>query len=237
MQKQVHIRLKPFSLRHRRLVEKGSLPDLSAQARRRLWITLREIDEPFYYSPPDNPGWNEQSSDIQEVEHLYARLLGTPKPESARYVGEVIEEIIQTGKVESALDVLECFLAWLDAERRDEAQTAINDVFRDYTCRWRMSDGQGLIVDDDFMEDIVLADTPPILALASFSGAKDEFQRARNELTEGNIRDAIFYAGASVESAFKAALGNSPKTGIDLTQAYANANLLEGLPKSKAQSL
>lgn len=200
-------------------------------------MTLRELDEPYYYSPLDNPGWTEQSSDIEEVERLYARLLGAPRSSSTHYVGEVLEGIIHTGKVESALDVLECFFAWLDAKRRDSAQTTINDVFRDYNCRWRISDGQGLLIDDDFMEDILLADTPPILVLASFGGAKDEFQRARNELIEGNIRDAIFYAGASVESAFKAALGNSPKTGMDLPQAYANANLLEGLPKSKAQAL
>lgn len=52
----------------------------------------------------------------------------------------------------------------------------------------------------------------PILALANFQGAKDEFQRARNALLDGNARDAIFYAGASVEIVFKAALPSGSST-------------------------
>lgn len=93
------------------------------------------------------------------------------------------------------------------------------------------------MVDNAFLEDEVLAEVSPLLALAEFDGAKAEFQQARNALVDGKARDTIVYAAASVESTYKAALGGSSKVGIELVQAYVNANLMTGLVKSKAQAI
>lgn len=237
MDRHLEIRIKPFSLRHRNLVSEGWLPQIGHEARNRIWETLQIDDEPYYYSTPDNPSWVNNSSDLEEVDSLYVRLLGLGPNARSAVKGNVLESVIRSGEVAAVLDVLECFCAWIGEDRTMHSQRLLNDVFRDFACQWRMSEGQAFLVDNDFLEDQILAEAGPLLALAGFEGARDEFQKARNALTDGNSRDAISYAGASVESAYKAALNNSPKVGSDLVQAYANANLLDGLPKPKAQAV
>lgn len=241
MEPQLDIALKPFSLRHRALVAEGQLPDLGPQVRNRLWSTLRLLNEPYGYSEQHNPNWTISSSDFEQVGALYCRLLGVSN--DGRDDGETaIEAAILRGKVEASLDVLECFCAWLarvDNTRLQHAQISINEALRDYASQWRLSDAQIFLVDNDYLEDELLAEVSPLLALVEFEGARAEFQRARNALLDGHARDAIFYAAASVESVFKAALpgGKSSKVGIDLAQAYANAGLLDGLPKPIAQAI
>ncbi|MDR3446673.1 hypothetical protein [Dyella sp.] len=238
MDRQLDVKLKPFSLRHRALVAEGRLPDLSPEVRHRLWRTLSLLNEPYGYSTPDNPGWIISSTDLEQIEPLYRRLLGVPLGSDDG--GEsFLEAKVLNGDVAAVLNVLECFCAWIERERLLDTQRVLNDTFRDYATPWRLSDGQAFLVDNDYLEDEVLAGVSPMLALANFQGASAEFQRARNALLDGNARDAIFYAGASVESVFKAALpsGGSSKVGVDLVQAYANADLLDGLPKPKAQAI
>lgn len=237
MDRHLEIRIKPFSLRHRRLVSEGGLPQIGNEARNRIWSTLLRDDEPHYYSTPDNPTWVNTSSDLDEVDSLYVRLLGLGSNTRRTAKGNFLESVIRSGEVAAVLDVLECFCAWVGDDRMVHMQRHLNDVFRDYACQWRMSEGQAFLVDNEFIEDQILAEAGPLMALAGFEGARDEFQKARNALTDGSSRDAIFYAGVSVESTYKAALGNSTKVGIELAQAYANADLLDGLPKSTAQAI
>jgi hypothetical protein len=236
MTDQIDITLTPFSLRHRRLLNDRVLEDLPLILRNRLWNTVRELSEPYYFSLPDNPNWVNNSSDLEQAELLYDRLLGRMDEDGEKSLGTLVVR----GRTEECLDVLECFCAWVDAEgnRLARAQKAINKALQDFNQPWRMSEGLVFQVDNDFLEDEILAQASPLLALAEFKGAHDEFIRARDHLTEGNARDAIGYAHASVESTFKAAIGSAGKKyGNDLPQTYANADLLTGLPKGKAQAI
>ena len=236
MTDQLDIVLTPFSLRHRRLLNDRAFEDLPLILRNRLWSTVRELSEPYYFSLPDNPSWVNNSSDLEQAELLYDRLLGRMDDDGENSLGALIVR----GRTEECLDVLECFCAWVDGagNRLPRAQKAFNRAFQDFNQPWRMSEGQFFQVDNDYLEDEILAQASPLLALAEFKGAHDEFMRARDHLTEGNTRDAIGYAHASVESTFKAAIGSAGKKyGNDLTQTYANADLLTGLPKGKAQAI
>jgi len=235
MDRHLTIRIKPFTVRHRKLVQEGWLPEFSSSTRNRIWKTLSLFNEYFVYE--DDSGWQHNTSDLNEVETLYIRVLGRDSSDRQGQSPSLIEDVVLRESAWSTFDVIECFFAWIDDSRHLGVQRALNDTFRDFEFPWRLADGQVFMVDNAFMEDEVLAEVSPLLALAEFDGAKSEFMQARNALVDGNARDAIVYAAASVESTYKAALGGSSKVGIELAQAYVNANLMTGLVKNKAQAI
>jgi len=72
-----HLTLRPFSLRHAKALAGGRISvQLSEPLRRRLWSTLRDHNEPVYYSEPDNPTFIINSSVLEESEPTFGRLLG-----------------------------------------------------------------------------------------------------------------------------------------------------------------
>jgi len=235
MDRHLTIRLKPFTIRHKRLVQEGWLPEFPAATRNRIWATLSLFNDFFVIE--DDSGYEHNTSDLNEVETLYTRLLGIDVSNKRSSGTSLIERVVLRESAWSTFDVIECFCASIDDSRLMDVQRALNDTFRDFEFPWRLADGQIFMVDNAFMEDEVLAEASPLLALAEFDGAKTEFKQARNALQDGNARDAIVYAAASVESTYKAALGGSPKVGIDLVQAYVNADLMTGLVKEKAQAI
>ncbi len=236
MDRHLSLRIKPFTIRHRKLVDEGWLPEFAQKARNRVWATLTLFNEYFSYSDDDS-GYVANSTDLNEVATLYTRLLGIDTSNTLESSLSLIERIVLHEAAWSAFDVIECFCAWIDDDRLLKVQRALNDTLRDFEIPWRLAEGQLFLVDNTFMEDEVLAEVSPLLALAEFDGAKNEFKQARNAILDGNAREAIFYAAASVESTYKAALGNSSKVGVDLVQAYVNANLMDGLVKQKAQAI
>lgn len=235
MDRHLTIRIKPFTVRHKKLVQEGWLPEFPPTTRNRIWSSLSLFNEYFVFD--DDTGYQHNTSDLREAEALYTRVLGIDLADTQRLQTSLLEHVVLHESAWSAFDVIECFCAWIDDSRLLGVQRALNDTFRDFEFPWRLADGQIFMVDNVFMEDEVLAEASPLLALAEFDGAKTEFKHARNALLDGNARDAIVYAAASVESTYKAALGGSSKVGIELVQAYVNADLMNGLVKEKAQAI
>lgn len=235
MDRHLSIRIRPFTIRHKRLVQEGWLPEFQSPTRNRIWATLSQFNE--YFVVESDTGYQSNTSYLDEAETLYMRVLGIDTSNKRAQGTSVLEHVVLHESAWSTFDIIECFCAWIDDSRLMEVQRALNDTFRDFEFPWRLADGQIFMVDNAFMEDEVLAEVGPLLALAEFDGAKTEFKQARNSLQDGNARDAIVYAAASVESTYKAALGGSSKVGTELVQAYVNAGLMTGLVKSKAQAI
>lgn len=235
MDRHLSIRIKPFTIRHKRFVQEGWLPEFLTHTRNRVLATLLQFNE--YFVVESDTGYQSNSSDLDESETLYTRVLGIDTSNQRGHGTSVLEHVVLHESAWSTFDVIECFCAWIGDSRLMDIQRALNDTFRDFEFPWRLADGQIFMVDNAFLEDEVLAEVSPLLALAEFDGAKTEFQQARNALVDGNARDAIVYAAASVESTYKAALGGSSKVGIELAQAYVNADLMTGLVKPKAQAI
>lgn len=229
------IKLRPFSIRHRRLLNDQTLEDLPSPVRHRLWTTLNAVDESFDVYHADNPRYRDSWSHLRRTQTLFDRLRGIPEDD----IDDTLQYRVLGGTTADCFDVLECFCAWLSAasNRMPIAQQAINETLNDFHLPWRMSEGLVFKVDHDYLEDEILSEVAPLLGLAEFHGAHDEFIKARDYLTDDNARDAIGYANASFESALKTALGGCPKTGKELVQEYANKGLLVGLPLNKGQEV
>lgn len=229
------IRHRPFSLRHAKAIHAGRIQiDLSADLRRRIWSTLQDRNEPIYYSEPDNPGWINNSSILEEAEATLGRLLGLDEyDENGRRQPHDLHLLLTRGEASAVFDLLEIAFAYADPGARPELQLALNDSFVDFACPWRLSDGMIFRMDSQFLETEVLERATDLLGAPELEGAQAEFLTARDKLTDGSTRDAITYAAHSVESTAKAMLGTNSGVATDLFRQLGAAGFLDDLPASK----
>lgn len=229
------IRHRPFSLRHAKAILAGRIQiDLSADLRRRIWSTLQDRNEPIHYSEPDNPGWINNSSILEEAEVTLGRLLGLDEyDENGRRQPHDLHLLLTRGEASAVFDLLEIAFAYADPGARPEMQLALNDSFVDFACPWRLSDGMIFRMDSQFLETEVLERATDLLGAPELEGAQAEFLTARDKLTDGSTRDAITYAAHSVESTAKAMLGTNSGVATDLFRQLGTAGFLDDLPASK----
>lgn len=229
------VRLRPFSLRHAKALADGRIQiDLSAELRQRLWSTLQNLNEPIYYSEPDNPNWTHSSSILEESEPTLTRLLGVDVYDrDGRREPHDLHRLLTGGEAAIVLDLLEIAYAFAEPENRPAFQLALNDSFVDFACPWRLSDGMVFRMDSSFLETEVLERATDLLGAPELEGAQAEFLNARDKLTDGSSRDAITYAAHSVESTAKAMLGTTSGVATDLFRRLADAGFLDDLPSPK----
>lgn len=230
--------IRPFSLRHQRAIADGRIVvQLPERLRNRLWSTITIMDKQFGYTPEDNPSLWIPTNAIDESDREYARLLGVSTyDKEGRRTQVDPQAIVHRGPGGNVLDFVEIYMALhagAPAELR-EVQRSINDAFVDFACPWRLADGMFFKLDSTFLEEEVLGRATDILGAPELAGAHDEFMKARDHLTDGNARDAITYAGSSVESTLKAVTGGSGDLG-KLTHAFVEYGMTD-IDKGKAKA-
>lgn len=200
--------IRPFSLRHAKALVDGRLSvAIPENLRNRLWSTAKALDEVYYYSPEGDPGLHLDSSALQDADPEYGRLLGIEEYRLDGYRQPIdIHDVVMQGRDANVLDVMEIYYA-VHSGDRSHVQRSINDAFVDFACPWRLADGMFFKMDSTFLEEEVLAKAASLLGAPELEGAHDEFQRARDHLTDGSARDAIAYAAHSVESTLIAVTG------------------------------
>jgi hypothetical protein len=212
-------------------------PVVSGRLRARLWSTLGNLNEPIYYSTPDNPNWVHNSDLLDQSEILLSRLLGIGQYKEGIRQPADLHSLISNGSAEHIFDLLEAFYAETPSGKRHTIQRAINDAFADFACPWRLSDGMLFRVDSEFLEQDVLSRTTELLGGDQFKGASDEFNIARDKLTDGAVRDAISYASHSFESTLKAATGLAAGDASTLIAQFIKDGNMDDLPADKAKAV
>ncbi len=229
------IRHRPFSLRHAKAIQAGRIQiDLSTDLRRRLWSTLQDRNDPIYYSEPDNPGWINNSSILEESEVTLGRVLGQDVYDTnGRREPHDLHLLLTRGEAAVVFDLLEIAFAYADVDARPQLQLALNDSFVDFASPWRLSDGMIFRMDSQFLETEILERASDLLGAPELEGAQAEFMTARDKLTDGSTRDAITYAAHSVESTAKAMLGTNSGVATDLFRHLGTEGFLDDVPASK----
>jgi len=212
------------------------IDDLSDALRRRLWSTLRDHNEPIYYSTPDNPNWVHNSDVLGESEPTLSKLLGIDRYQDGMRRPHDLHTFILKGDPALLFDVLEIVFRETPSDGQFSLQRDLNDAFVDFACPWRMTDGLMFRVDSDFLELEVLSHTSEALAGVQFKGASDEFKIARDHLTDGSVRDAITYAAHSVESTLKAALSAHNGDATTLLSQFSK-EFMDDIPSQRAKAV
>jgi hypothetical protein len=86
---------------------------MSEPLRNRLWLTLQQFNQKFYYRPDPNDSWMAETDYLQETERTLERLLGKSPLKAKTLQGEEktgVEHYFKSGFPSCALEVVEQLL-------------------------------------------------------------------------------------------------------------------------------
>jgi AbiJ N-terminal domain 4 len=236
--------VQPFSLRHgKALKERRIRVSMSEALRNRLWMTLQEFNRTVWYQPDPTDNWRDETNVLDQTERKLARLLGKSSLKAKTIQGEEkegIEAYVKSGFPSCALEVVEQFAAELKAHDVQDAfsfQGEVNDAMLAFSCAWRLSDGRFFQVDSQFLHEELVQKAEDILSKVGFEGAHDEFQQAREYLSEPRPKDAILYAFKSFESAVKTTVDKHNGDISALLLAFREQGFLDDIPEAQAKAI
>lgn len=106
-----------------------------------------------------------------------------------------------------------------------------------FQCPWRLSDGRFFQVDAAFLNEEVVQKGEDVLREHGFEGAHDEFREAREELSDGQPKDAILKAFKSFESTLKTVLEKHNGNVSELLEFFRGAGFMDDIPEAQAKAV
>lgn len=198
-----------FSQRYIRALEQKKLDvEIPEVARRKLVSWLMANDESLQIRRDPNDNWISNSSVLEEtlsellIEHGWDQVPGMPASQNGDVVSG-LRHLVLHGDAELVFDTVELAGQWFDAAKREALHQKVNQIFDLHNCPWRLSDGEFFKVDQDFIGARLASTAHDALAANRFAGAADEYAKARQYLSAGEIKEAIYFAGHSFESVMK----------------------------------
>jgi hypothetical protein len=227
-----------FSHRYLRAIEQGRLQvDLNLDVRRKLWALLLKHNASVGVQRDPNDRWIDNSSILSEVqdemkfEHGWDRL----ENEGIGYVSG-LHEVVLHGAGHFIFDVIELSIAWMDSSEKEAFRVKLNEIFEVHACPWRFTDGEFFKLEGDFVGARLTETAHNALAANKFTGAADEFSKARENLASNNAKDTIFYAAKSFESVMKALTRLDHANADRLVKAMSAQGMFDDLPQSARQA-
>jgi hypothetical protein len=193
-----------FSLRHKESLDKRTLKfRVPVPLRRRLLYVVSQHDTERGYDDPELSGvvLSRFAGEVGRKEPLV--VYKDTKPITVHNYRDFLEACPPS----AIFDYLELF--YLMAGETSSFEREINRAFREHRFDWQMASGRVFQAESLYFHEEVMVDVHRLLHEAQFQGVTDEFQRARDALTEGGdrCRDGLIYASHALESTMKAVLG------------------------------
>src|ERR1035437_902701 len=160
-----------------------------------------------------NGSYNYSTTDCDKVEELLKSEHGLDKlfafvsDESKDMKSTDLEGFIMKGiSPPQIFDVLELFYNQISPDRENSFQRQLNQIFDESHLSWRMADGKIFPIDSIYIEEEILSKSIELLKESRFTGALDEFEKARVDLINKDYSGAIQNANLAVESTMKSIL-------------------------------
>ncbi len=228
-----------FSQRYFRAIENNVLVvDIPDAARRKLWAWLSANNASLGIRRDPNDSWISNSSVLEEterellIEHGWDHLPVSPHSTNTEYHA-ALHLLVLDGLGPFVFDTIEIAASNMEAGERDALRQKINQIFELHDCPpWRISDGEFFKLDADFVGAKLAATGHDALAANQFAGAANEYAKARQYLGTGDIREAIFFAGHSFESAMKVLTKLEHANGDKLIKELGSQGFFDDLPES-----
>jgi hypothetical protein len=225
-----------FSQRYHQAIKSGKLivyiPD---EARRKIYTCLESYNSSMYVQRDPNDSWQSNSSVAEETvlelirEHGWDGVPDTPVQNDCNY-SDISKHIINNFGGEIIFDYIELAMTYMGDAEREKSRVKINQIFDIHLCPWRMADGEFFKLDADFVGERLTDVAHDALAANRFAGAAQEYAKARQELTTGDVKDAIFYAANSFESVLKVLTGQKHLNADQLIKSMVAQNYFDDLP-------
>ena len=239
--------MKVFSMRHKKgLVEGRIKVSVPERLRNRIWSTLTDYNQSFRYQPDPNDNWTDNSDYFEQTEKALQRVLGQPTLrvkdiETNAWEQTDLEGMLKRGYPSSVFDVVEMFYRQLSAFEAERSlasfQRDLNEALSAYDSCWRLADGRFFPIETDFLVQEVIKRADSLLKTHEFEGAFDEFREAREELLDGNTKDAIHKSFKSFESCLKTIVNKHHGDVTDLLTDLRQQGYLDDVPEPVAKAL
>ena len=227
-----------FSQRYFRAIENNVLVvDIPDAARRKLWAWLSANNASLGIRRDPNDSWISNSSVLEEterellIEHGWDHLPVSPHSTNTEYHA-ALHLLVLDGLGPFVFDTIEIAASNMEAGERDALRQKINQIFELHDCPWRISDGEFFKLDADFVGAKLAATGHDALAANQFAGAANEYAKARQYFGTGDVREAIFFAGHSFESAMKVLTKLEHANGDKLIKELGSQGFFDDLPES-----
>jgi hypothetical protein len=230
--------MRVFSNRYyKAIVEKKLSVIIPSRLRRRLWMLLETNNFDFIVRPNPGDRWEVNTDVITELmgdlqlaygeDKLEARL-----PGGTRGAVKSLKEFFEGCYPSQVLDVVEAFwhrLSGLDSQR--PFTVAVNEIFEDASCAWRLDDGEFFAVDQTFLGIRLAEMAEQGLKQKAFHGTYEEFREAREDLLAGDTKGCISNAQKAFESALKTLLGTEKGNASTLIRQFVADGHVDDLPE------
>ncbi len=201
-----------FSKRCQKALKEGRLKVSIPRATRiRIWKLLIKFNE-RWNEFTDN-GWSYWTSRLEQLteeiksEHGLEHLLAYSEEKEGVIVSTDLEGFILRGSYPPyLLDAIELFYNFLSADEQLHFQKEFNQIMEESNLSWRMAEGKIFPVDSIYIEEEILRRTYQLLNEVKFTGALQEFEKAREDLANGDYEGAIQNANLAIESTIKCIL-------------------------------
>jgi hypothetical protein len=217
-----------FSKRYEQAIRNGKIKvSIPLATRVRIWKALQNYEETWGEST--NGRGNYDTSTLQELPGKLEAELGitelmsyskngdSPKPGS-------LEGFVLRGSYPPyLLDTLELFYQNL-SNYSEQFQHLMNQIMEEGRLPWRMANGK--IFPVDLICEEIIGATYGLLHETGFSGALQEFDKAKVDLTTADYEGAITNANLAVESVCKVVLGVQKLKPGELYHALVDSGLV-----------
>lgn len=211
-----------FSKRHRRALSEGRLePEVTAVLRGRIGRLLEKHNES--YRATTSSGWNYDTDVLEDLVSTLCDLYGTNVLPGG---SNGIKSYLERAPAERVFDAVELY----EAPDENGFRAGLNQLLAEEGAKWRMLDGEMVLLDEAFARDELANRADGSLQQAGFSGAGAELRHARNRLVDGDGRGAIHQAGTAFESVAMAILGRDHGKAAKLLQDLNRDGSFDGLP-------
>ncbi len=229
--------MRVFSNRYyKAIVEKKLVVIISGRLRKRIWMLLEANNFSFNVQRDPGNNWETSTDVVTETmdtlrishgqENLEARL-----PSGSRGPVKSLKEFVEGCYASQVLDVIEAFWHHLSGlSTQAPFSQAINEMFEDASCAWRLDEGEFFAVDQTFMGMRLAEAAEQSLKAKGFRGAHEEFREARQDLLAGDTKGCISNAQKAFESALKTVLGTDKGNASALIRQFLARGHASGLP-------
>jgi len=213
--------------------------DLPVLVRKKLWAWLERFDDEVG-APESSHGRGATTTILKavegdlKIEHGWDALSGLPLDDPG-IVSSPLHNLVLKGHGHLVLDIVELAHGYMGYREKDEFEQKVNKVLQLHRCPWHFSRGEFFKLDRDFVRVRLSATASEALVANDFVGAADEYAKCRQELGSGDVKDAIFYAGKSLESVLKVMTGQKHANATQLIDELLSQGFLDDLPEDIRQ--
>ena len=220
----------PFSIRHKKLLEKDKLRlSFNIIQRRKILYLLEDFNE--IYNETTETNWNYEETSFQKVYIDLKKVYGYSSLKSFinnEFVETTnLEDFLLGTKPENFIDSVELFMEYITEDNKKQSFTKeLNQILKIEEFPIRMMDGEFFRLDSEFAESEILSKTNRLLKEESFEKANTDFIDARKRLSNGDYSGCIISANNSIESYLKKLLDKNKENQGSLKKSLMKSGII-----------